>query len=247
MKLEGNTILITGGATGIGFALAERLVKLGNRVIVCGRREDKLDEARRKVPELHTYVCDVGSESDRIELAERVRHDFPELNVLINNAGIQQRINLQKAQGSWSYYKQEIAINVEAPIHLTMLLLPHLVERGVGAVVNVTSGLAFTPMAAAPVYSATKAAFHSFTVSLRHQLAATKIEVIEIVPPAVNTDLGGAGVHTFGVPLEEFADGVFRGLEQGLPEIGYGSSEKAMRMSREEIDAAAQMLARVPF
>jgi len=104
------------------------------------------------------------------------------------------------------------------------------------AIINVTSGLAFTPMAIAPIYSATKAALHSFTVSLRHQLSDTSVEVIETAPPAVNTDLGGVGLHTFGEPLDAFADEIFEGLEEGKKEIGYGSSVNRLRMSRDEID-----------
>ncbi|MFC5451752.1 SDR family oxidoreductase [Paenibacillus aestuarii] len=248
MQLSGNTILITGGSAGIGLAFAERFLKAGNTVIVCGRQEAKLQEAKLTYPDLHTRVCDVASEDERLALVEWAKREFPELNVLVNNAGIQQRTNLVQTQESWSYHHQEIAANLEAPLHLTMLFLPHLAEKSHAAVINVSSGLAFTPMAAAPIYCATKAALHSFTMSLRYQLASTAIEVIEVAPPAVNTDLGGKGLHTFGVPLDEFADGVFQGLEKGLPEIGYGTSEKALRLSRDEIDAAVQAInSRVSF
>lgn len=248
MKLTANTILITGGSSGIGFAFAERFLKSGNKVIVCGRQEEKLIEAKCKFPELHIRVCDVADESERLALFQWTKSEFPELNVLVNNAGIQQRTNLLKSNEDWSYHHLEIAANLEAPLHLTMLFLPLLVESDNAAIINVSSGLAFTPMAAAPIYSATKAALHSFTISLRHQLSTSGIEVIEVAPPAVNTDLGGKGLHTFGVPLNEFADGVFQGLKKGQQEIGYGSSEKGMRMSRDEIDAAVQAInSRVPF
>lgn len=117
-----------------------------------------------------------------------------------------------------------------------MLFAPLFAEKEKATIINVTSGLAFTPAMFAPVYSATKAAIHSFTMSLRHQLTDSSIEVIEVVPPAVNTDLGGAGLHSQGVPLDAFADGIFKGLKEGQKEIGYGTSAKAMRMSRDEID-----------
>jgi uncharacterized oxidoreductase len=248
MNLVGNTILITGGSSGIGFAFAERFLKSGNKVIVCGRREGKLQEVQRRYPQLHVRICDIADESERLALFHWAKSEFPELNVLVNNAGIQQRTDLLKSKEDWSYHRQEIAANLEAPLHLTMLFLPHLAEKSSAAIINVSSGLAFTPMAAAPIYSATKAALHSFTMSLRHQLSTSRIEVIEVAPPAVNTDLGGEGLHTFGVPLNEFADGVFQELEKGLQEIGYGSSEKALRMSRDEIDAAVQAInSRVPF
>jgi len=242
MKLTGNTILVTGGSNGIGLAFAKRFLKHGNKVIICGRRESKLQEAKNSFPELHIRTCDVSKDSERIKLFLQIKSEFPELNVLVNNAGIQQRINLLKSNEDWSYYQQEIATNLEAPIHLAMLFLPHLAEKNNAAIINVSSGLAFAPMAAAPVYCATKAALHSFTISLRHQLSLTGIEVIEVVPPAVNTDLGGVGLHTFGAPVDEFADGIFMGLEKGLQEIGYGMSEKSMRMTRDEINEAVKLI-----
>ena len=128
--------------------------------------------------------------------------------MLVNNAGIQNRTPI--AGGDWPAAHQELAINLEAPIHLSMLLAPHLARRQNPAIVNVTSGLAFVALAEMPVYCASKAALHSFTMSLRRQLAHTPVQVIEIIPPAVDTDLGGPGLHTFGVPLDEFADAVIK-------------------------------------
>lgn len=240
MNLSGNTILITGGASGIGLAFAERFIKAGSTVIVCGRRETKLQEAKDKYPGIVTRVCDVTNKSERLALLDWVTSQYPELNVLVNNAGIQQRFNILKAnpKEDWSYYNNEITANLEAPIHLAMLFAPYLANKENGTIINVSSGLAFTPMAIAPIYSATKAALHSFTVSLRLQLSETTIKVIEVAPPAVNTDLGGIGLHTFGAPLDEFADAIFKGLEEGKLEIGFARSEKAMRMSRDEIDEA---------
>ncbi|MGJ7911823.1 SDR family oxidoreductase [Neobacillus sp. LXY-1] len=237
MKLTGNTILITGGASGIGFAFAERFVKAGNKVIVCGRREAKLQEAQEKLPGIITRTCDVTSVEDRIALFDWVTDVYPEVNVLVNNAGIQQRYHVLKseAKDKWSYYNQEITSNIEAPFHLTMLFSPFFAKKKDAAIINVTSGLAYTPMAIAPIYSATKAALHSFTMSLREQLEHTSIEVIEVAPPAVNTDLGGVGLHTFGADVNAFADSIFQGLTEGKVEIGYGRSEEAMRMSPEEV------------
>ncbi|MCM3569263.1 SDR family oxidoreductase [Neobacillus mesonae] len=244
MKLSGNTVLITGGAAGIGFAFAERFINAGNKVIVCGRRETKLQEAKGKYPELITRVCDVTIESDRIALFDWVTSEHPDVNVLVNNAGIQQRYHILKANAKedWSYYSQELASNIEAPFHFSMLFAPYFAKKDYAAILNVSSGLAFTPMAIAPIYSATKAAVHSFTMSLRHQLEDTAIEVIEIAPPAVNTDLGGAGLHTFGTPIDEFADSIFKGLEAGKIEIGYARAEKAIRMSRDEIDESVKAM-----
>ncbi|RYC71691.1 SDR family oxidoreductase [Spirosoma sordidisoli] len=237
MNTSTNTVLITGGASGIGWALAERFLQAGSQVIICGRRADKLQEAQQKYPQLHTRQCDVGQAAERVALLDWVRTEFPQVNVLINNAGIQRRMQLADSQDDWSESQQEIAINLEAPLHLATLFIPHLKQHPQSAIVNVTSGLAFVPGAFAPIYSATKAALHSFTMSLRHQLANTSIEVIELVPPAVNTDLGGPGLHTFGVPVGDFADAMMNGLQAGATEIGYGTSETNRMASRPEIDA----------
>lgn len=244
MNLSGNTILITGGASGIGFAFAERFLKAGNTVLICGRRPEKLAEAKAKCPELHTLVCDVADPADRVALFAWARTQFPGLNVLVNNAGVQHRgINLtQPPTADWDYYQREIATNVDGPIHLSMLFAPFLADKPNATIINVSSGLAFAPMAFVPIYCATKAAVHSFTMSLRHQVAARGIKVIEVIPPAVQTDLGGPGLHTFGAPLDEFADAIFAGLGRGEIEVGYGSSERSARMSREEIDQAFERM-----
>jgi len=242
MKLEGRTILVTGGATGIGFAFAERFAKAGSTVIVCGRREDALREATEKLPGVRTIRCDVGDEADRVALAKRVTADFPKLDVLVNNAGIQRRARFAEDAAPWSEREREIAINFAAPAHLTALLLPQL-EKTKGTLVNVTSGLAFVPAVFAPVYCATKAALHSLTVSLRHDLAKRSVEVIEVVPPMVDTDLGGKGLHTQGTPLPEFADAIFAALARGETEIGYGFSEKTRTAARADLDAISARMA----
>jgi uncharacterized oxidoreductase len=240
MNLSHNTILLTGGATGIGLALAQRFAQAGSQVIICGRRADKLQEAQQQVPGLHYYECDLAQAASRAELASQVVADFPALNVLLNNAGIQNRFQLADLPAdlaAWEQQRQEIAINLEAPIHLAALLLPHLRQQREPAIINVSSGLAFAPMAAAPIYSATKAALHSFTMSLRRQLADTGVRVLEIVPPGVNTDLGGPGLHTWAVPVNEFADSIVARLAAGEEEVGFGTSEKIRLASRAEIDA----------
>ncbi len=244
MNMSGNTILITGGATGIGLAFAERFIEAGNRVIVCGRREAALQEAQSKLDGLEIRVCDLSVASERVALFDWVKEHCPEVNVLVNNAGIQQRFHMLKADASrnWEYFSKEIETNLDAPLHLCMLFAPFLAQKEAAAIMNVTSGLAFTPFAIAPIYSATKAALHSFTMSLRHQLSETSVEVIEVAPPAVNTDLGGADLHTHGEPLAEFADGIFKGLKQGKLEIGYGSSADRLRMSRDDIDKYTEQM-----
>jgi Short-chain dehydrogenase involved in D-alanine esterification of lipoteichoic acid and wall teichoic acid (D-alanine transfer protein) len=236
MDLSSNTVLITGGASGIGFALAERFLRAGSEVILCGRREEKLREAREKYPDIRIHACDLANESDRLALLDRMEKEFPRLNVLVNNAGIQLRVSLAEPR-EWDRIRQEIAINFEAPVHLSMLFLPRLLEQPRAAIINVTSGLGFSPLARVPVYSATKAAMHSFTLSLRQQLSGTPIQVIEIIPPAVDTDLGGPGLHTFGVPIDEFVDAVIPRIEAGELEVAYGFAQKASHASRQDLDA----------
>ena len=243
MKLESNTLLITGGASGIGLALAEHFLKLGNTVIVCGRRrrDDNLQSLKAQNKNLHFKMCDLSLAADRVELYQWCNSHFPQINVLINNAGIQRKIELLNTE-NWSETSKEIATNFEAPVHLAQLFIPHLIKQVHPAILNVTSGLAFSPLANVPVYSATKAAMRSFTLSLRHQLKATPIEVIEIIPPAVNTDLGGVGLHTFGVPLADFSNSVMQQLSAGITEITFGFSTQASKASREELDETFKKL-----
>ncbi len=237
MELSNNQVLITGGGSGIGLGLAEKFLEAGSRVIVCGRRTDVLEDAKKKHAGLITYPCDLTSEPERARLAQWIIREHPQVNVLVNNAGIQQRIDLEQ-QDFWSRAKQETSINWEAPLHLTYLLLETLKKARKAFIINVTSGLAFVPLAAAPVYCATKAAFHSFTRALRQILADTNIKVIEIIPPAVNTDLGGAGLHTTATPLGEFIAAVVQQIQEGNLQITYGFSEKMSRASPEELEQA---------
>jgi uncharacterized oxidoreductase len=168
-------------------------------------------------------------------LLKDVTERFPNVNVLVNNAGIQRRVDLAKPE-DWEATRSEIAINLEAPIHLSELFQKHFISKERAAIVNVTSGLSFMPLANVPVYCATKAALHSFTLSLRWQLRDTKTEVIEIIPPAVDTDLQAPGLHTFGENVDDFADHVFLELEKGESEIAYGTALAASKASREELD-----------
>jgi uncharacterized oxidoreductase len=236
MNLSGNTVLITGGGSGIGLAIAQRFLAAGSEVIVCGRREDKLREAQAQNPGLHIRVADVASQADREELIMWATREFPALNVLVNNAGLQRRQRFSADDAPWPEREQEITINFAAPVHLCSLALEHLRQQPRAAIINVSSGLAFVPGLFAPVYSATKAAMHSFSLSLRGELANTSIEVIEIAPPAVNTDLGGVGIHTEGAPVDEFTDSVMQRIANGEVEVGYGGSEGRRRASRDELD-----------
>src|SRR6187399_3374837 len=221
MNLTDNKILITGGASGIGLGLTERFIQENNTVIICGRRESVLKEVARKFPAVITKVCDLSVEADRIELYNWVTEKHSDLNVLVNNAGIQ---NWMSIPDSNFYQKSndEITTNVLAPIHLTTLFTN---LRSLETIINVTSGLAFVPLAKVPVYCATKAFMRSFTLSLRHMLRSTGIEVIEMIPPALNTDLGAKGIHDQYPPVSDFIEAVFEQLKEGRTELTFGTSE----------------------
>ncbi|NWD74470.1 SDR family NAD(P)-dependent oxidoreductase [Pseudomonas gingeri] len=234
MKLTGNTILITGGATGIGLALAKRFSNEGNQVIICGRSEATLRKAKAEAPALITYSCDVTNATNRRAMTQWLKTNHPALNVLINNAGIQAHrdFTTDPAMGSLD---QEVAINFTAPIHLIAELLPMLRQQALAYVVNVSSGLAFSPMADVPVYSATKAAVHSFTLSLRHQLKKTSVRVIEIAPPIVDTGLGDGArsegtINRMRVTPEDFAKETLAQLAEGKEEILVGISAKTREL-----------------
>jgi uncharacterized oxidoreductase len=236
METSGRTILITGGGSGIGLALAERFLRAGSEVIICGRREEKLREAQAAHPKLIVRACDVEDAAARVALISDLVREFPRFDVLVNNAGIQQYFQLTEPD-RLDAVRKEFAINLEAPLHLAMLCLPHFLGLPRAAILNVTSGLAFVPMTRAPAYCATKAALHSLTLSLRYQLSGSKVEVIEIIPPAVDTDLGGPGLHTFGIPVDTLADHVFEGLARGEQEITHTFSHQTSHGTREERDA----------
>ena len=238
MQLSSNTVLVTGGASGIGLALAGRFAEAGSSVIICGRRADKLAEAKGHHPHINTLVCDLSKASERSRLFASVVREHPRVNVLVNNAGIQRYPKLAEfTDADWPSTEEEIAINFEAPVHLATLFIPHLTRQARPAIINVTSGLAFAPLARAPIYCATKAAMHSFTLTLRHQLKDTPIRVVELIPPAVDTDLGGPGLHTYGVKLEEFIAGAMPRIEAGDLEVAYGFAAQASRGSRADLDA----------
>ena len=247
MKLSGNTVLITGGATGIGFAMAEAFLKAGSEVIICGRREGRLLEAQKKHPELHVRTCDVASESDCRALAQWMGASFKNLNVLINNAGVQRDIDLTKGVDAFLAGESEIKINLEAPIVLSGLFIPQLIGKHEPAIVNVSSGLGFVPAARMPVYSATKAGLHAFSMALRHQLLKLGIKVFEVVPPAVDTELNPEGRakrgdFKAGLTPEEFTAAVMKALAADILEIGYGMSAGMLKASRADLDERFQQM-----
>lgn len=248
LDIPSSTVLITGGSSGIGFSLARCFVQEGALVIITGRREKQLKEAAEELNRIGQkkvvyYVNDVAMLNQRVALYDWITREYPETNILINNAGIQQRHpfiphEVSSKNVSWEEREQEIHINICAPMHLSHLFIQHFRQlKTKAAIINVSSGLAFTPLALIPIYSATKAAIHSFTMSLRYQLAneIPNIQVYEIIPPAVQTNLGGS--HAFGEPLDEYCDTTYERLKKGQQEIGYRRSDEARKMgSRVESD-----------
>jgi uncharacterized oxidoreductase len=206
MNMTGNTILITGGGSGIGRGLAEAFHKLGNVVIVAGRRKDALDAVTSANPGMKSAVLDVQNAAQLPTFAAKIAEQYPALNVLINNAGIMKMENLQEPSKSSADAEAIVATNLLAPMSLTAALLPLLKKQSRATVMTVSSGLAFVPMAMTPTYCATKAAIHSYTQSLRYQLKETKVEVLELVPPYVATELMGAQMakDPRAMPLDEF-------------------------------------------
>lgn len=232
MEVGGNAVLITGGATGIGFALAEEFVNAGSGVIVCGRRKSKLQAAKNKLPTIHTIKCDVSIESERRKLLRWTTTHFPNLNILINNAGIQRQVDFTSPTVAkpLSPNDDEVTINLAAQIRLCALFTPTLLKRKKAAIVNISSGLAFVPIAMMPVYCATKAAIHSFTISLRHQLRNTSVRVFEAVPPTTDTKLdesfaGEAEEAYRGISPQEVAAGIIEGLKADKEEIILGEAQ----------------------
>jgi len=204
MNLTGNTILMTGGGSGIGRGLAESLHALGNQVIISGRRRQALDETTRVNPGMKSLTVDMQDAASIRALAARATSEFPTLNILINNAGIMRAEKLLAQQSDLADSEAIVATNLLGPIRLSAALLPHLQKQTRATIMNVSSGLAFLPLALTPTYCATKAALHSYTLSLRYQLRNTNIEVLELIPPYVATDLMDGADDPRAMPLDKF-------------------------------------------
>jgi len=242
MKTSNNTILITGGTSGIGFELATQFVQLGNTVIITGRDAARLAVAQKKLPEVHTVQSDVSDPKAIPLLFDKVTKDFPGLNMLINNAGIMRTINLHNtggdAGGDLSDITREIETNLSGLVRMVKQFLPHLKSQENAAIVNVSSGLAFIPFPISPVYCATKAGVHSFTQSLRVQLKNTRIKVLELAPPATETPLLTGDFHPDdmkGISVMSVAKMVgqaIQGLRKDQLEIRPGLSNVLKLMSR---------------
>lgn len=233
MKLSGNTILITGGSGGIGLAFARKLAEQGNEVIITGRRQDRLDAVAKEHPKLKTIRSDAADPQAIAALGRELAEKHPELNVLFNNAGVFAYRNLALPEEDLAEMTSEIDVNLSGPIRLVSVLIEQL-KRNKGTIVNVSSGLAFVPLTAAPIYSATKAAMHAYTITLRQHLREHGVEVIELMPPAVKTELadypddGSIKVIT----TDELVDVTLKQIGKGKLEIRPGQANALRFMSR---------------
>jgi uncharacterized oxidoreductase len=236
MKLEKKTVLITGGTSGIGLELAKQLLARNNTVIVTGRDQAKLDATQQAFPGVHVYKSDVGDPGAIATLHDKVLAQFPALDTLVNNAGIMRNVNLNQHR-DLSDVTREIETNLSGPVRMIQQFLPHLLTRQGALIVNVSSGLAFIPFPASPIYCATKAAIHSFTQSLRVQLDGTSVTVIELAPPAVETPLfrgefAEEMMDQKGMDVKMLVNRAISGIEAGKLEIRPGLSNVLKAMSR---------------
>ncbi|QNL52551.1 SDR family NAD(P)-dependent oxidoreductase [Olivibacter sp. SDN3] len=189
MDLKNSTILITGGSSGIGLEMVKQLTQEGATLIITGRNVDTLNSAKAQYPNVHTFQSDVSKPSDIEQLYNDVIKLFPKLNIIVNNAGAMRLIDLRDSSRDIADLASEIDINLTGTVQMVHRFLPHLLEQPTAAIVNVSSGIAYMPYSAAPIYSATKAGVRAYTRALRLQLQDTGVEVFEMIPPGVNTNL----------------------------------------------------------
>jgi short-subunit dehydrogenase involved in D-alanine esterification of teichoic acids len=243
MKTQGNLIFITGGSAGIGLSIAKAFLHLQNTVIICGKDEQRLAQARKVSPDLHTLKCDITNNDDSKRAFEEITSEHAGLNVLINNAGIQYNYNLYDADATSERIQQEIDTNFSSLAKLTSLFLPALLKQPEAAIVNVSSATGIVPKQNAAVYSATKAAVHSFSSVLRRQLANSSVKVFELFPPVVDTEMtkGRAGSK---MSPESVAGELIRSMKQNKYEIPVGRVGSLFLINRISPMLAAKIMQR---
>jgi uncharacterized oxidoreductase len=234
VKMSNNTVLITGGGSGIGLELARMLARQGNWVLICGRNPEKLERAQREIEGLEIRACDLALARDRETLSAWVLDRFADLNILVNNAGIAQQLDLTGDQFSLEAIARELATDLQAPVDLTLRLLPHLRRQKQAAIINVTTGLVYSPDASTPIYSSAKAGLHAWTGALRFQLRRSGIKVFEVLPPIVATEMiKGLGIEIKdAVPPAQVAEAIVKGVAEDVSEIRVGATKSLYVMTR---------------
>jgi len=232
MELSKNTILITGGSSGIGLELSKEFIKKGNKVIICGRSQEKLEEAKNQFPELEIFQCDLSKKEQCFNLANWINKNHPELNILINNAAIVNKTSFIETEGILDLADMETETNFLAPIRLINLLFPLLKNNNNSHIINITTGLIYSPIADYPFYNSTKAALHSFTQVLRIQLKKTDISVTEVMFPAVKTPWHKGNPPKIAISTEKAVAEMIKGLEKNKPEIRIAGAKLLYKISR---------------
>ncbi|MBO0322928.1 SDR family oxidoreductase [Muricauda sp. CAU 1633] len=219
MKLSGNTILITGGSSGIGLELSKRLIQQKNKVIICGRSQYKLNEAKKQLPQLETVQCDLSNKVECTNLVQWVITHYPDINVLINNAALVHKVDFLTTDNIMEMAELEMETNFMAPIRLIHGLYPQLQKNGNAKIVNITSGLIYTPRVAYPFYNATKAALHSFTQIFRKSTKTSEVDIVEVMFPAVDTPWHKGKPPKIAISTSRAVDDMLAGLNKGKQEI----------------------------
>jgi len=223
MDLKNSTILITGGTSGIGLELVKQLIQQGSTIIVTGRKQEALNDTKRRFPQVHVFQSDVSDPQDIERLYKEVTQQFPDLNMIVNNAGEMRLIDVQDASKDLENITREIDINLTGTIRMVHQFLSHLMSRPSAAIVNVSSAIAFMPYSTAPVYSASKAGIHAYSIALRLQLNKTSVKVFELVPPGVNTNLQNDWVLPPNpgqmMDVDKLVSVAIKGLLNDTPEI----------------------------
>lgn len=232
MNLKNNTVLITGGSSGIGFELSKVLIQQGNTVIICGKSNDKLLAAKKAEPKLITYQCDLASTKECEGLVDRIKENHPKLNVIVNNAAIVNKIDFLNDDKAIDLAVNEYQTNLIAPIRLIKLLYATIKVNESSAIINITSGLIYAPRVVYPFYNSSKSALHSFTQTLRIGLKDEKTEVFEVMFPAVNTPWHKGNPPKIAIPAEAAVRQMIKGIEKGKPEIRVGGAKILYLMSR---------------
>lgn len=232
MVLQNNTVLITGGSSGVGLELAKKLIEKGNKVIICGRSQKKLDDAKTKRPEIEIFKCDLSKHEECERLAQWVKEKHSDCNILINNAGITHVSEFRNDNEILDKIKLEIHTNVLAPVILTKLFIPIIENNPNPKLINISSLLAYVPKAEYPFYSSTKAALHSFTQTLRMQMKKSKVDVLEVFLPSVDTPFHKGKTPKKSISVKQAIHEMIRGIERGDLEIRVGMSKLLYLMSR---------------